>query len=129
MEETEKGSGWVLFAAIMLVIAGFFNTFWGIGALAKADALYDATRLLFGNLTFWGWTWLIVGVLEVFAGFGVLSKSQWARWFGIVMASISALTAFFYIWAVPTWVLIIILLDVLVIYGLAEYGARDTAAS
>jgi hypothetical protein len=58
-----------------------------------------------------------------------LSKSQWARWFGIVMASISALTAFFYIWAVPTWVLIIILLDVLVIYGLAEYGARDTAAS
>jgi len=123
MEETEKGSGWLLFASIMLMVAGIYNFIWGIGALTK-DELY-VVQLLFANLTFWGWVWLIVGVLQVCAGFGVLSKNQAARWFGIVMASISAITAFFYIWAVPGWALLIITLDVLVIYGLAEYGARD----
>ena len=123
MEETEKGSGWLLFASIMLMVAGIYNFIWGIGALTK-DELY-VVQLLFANLTFWGWVWLIVGVLQVCAGFGVLSKNQAARWFGIVMASISAIIAFFYIWAVPGWALLIITLDVLVIYGLAEYGARD----
>jgi uncharacterized membrane protein HdeD (DUF308 family) len=126
MEETEKGSGWLLFASVMLIIAGVYNFIWGIGALAKDD-LY-VTRLLFANLTFWGWVWLIVGVLQVIAGFGVLSKNQAARWFGIVMATISAIIAFFYIWAVPVWVLVIISLDVLVIYGLGAYGAREPGA-
>lgn len=123
MEKMEKGSGWLLFASIMLMVAGVYNFIWGIGALAKDD-LY-VVKFLFGNITFWGWFWLIVGVLEVCAGFGILSKSQWSRWFGIVMATISAIVAFFYIWAVPGWALLIITLDVLVIYGLAEYGARD----
>lgn len=126
MEEYEKGSGWLLFASIMLLLAGAFNIIWGIGALVKDD-LY-VSKLLFANLTFWGWVWLIVGVVQILVGFGVLSKNQVARWAGIVMASVSAILAFFYIWAVPGWALLIITLDVLVLYGLGTFGGREPVA-
>ncbi len=127
MDEKEKGTGWLVFASIMLVIAGVYNFIWGIGALAKDD-LY-VVRFLFGNLTFWGWVWLIVGVIEVIAGFGVLTRNQAARWFGITMASISAIIAFFYVWAAPGWTLLVIALDLLVIYGLSVYGGREGIGS
>lgn len=126
MEEYEKGSGWLLFASIMLLLAGAFNFIWGIGALVKDD-LY-VSKLLFANLTFWGWVWLIVGVVQILVGFGVMSRNQVARWAGIVMASVSAILAFFYIWAVPGWALLIITLDVLVLYGLGTFGGREPVA-
>lgn len=118
--EEEKGYGWVVLASILLVIAGIFNIIWGAAAVSKSELL--VSRLLFANLTFWGVVWLIIGAVEVCAGFAVLAKAQWARIFGIIMASISAIGAFFYIWAFPGWSILVIALDVLIIYGLAEYG-------
>ena len=128
MEEKEKGSGWLLFASIMLMMVGVFNVIWGIAAVAKSTVFVADTRLVFGNLNSWGWIYLILGVIEICAGFGVLSKAQWARWFGIVVGSIAAIMAFFSIWAYPGWALLIITLDVLVVYGLAAYGGREPGA-
>jgi len=122
----QKGEGWLIFASIMLVLAGIYNFIWGITALVKDD--YLVSQFLFANLTFWGWFWLIIGVIAVIAGFSVLNKSQWARWFGIIIASISAIGMFTVIWAYPIWSIVIITLDVLVIYGLAEYGGREATA-
>jgi hypothetical protein len=120
--EEEKGYGWIVMASILLVVAGIFNILWGVAALAKSELL--VSRLLFGNLTFWGVVWLILGIIEMCAGFAILAKAQWARWFGIIMAALSMIGAFFYMWAFPGWSILIIALDVLVIYGLAEYGGR-----
>ena len=128
MEEKEKGSGWLLFASIMLMMVGVFNVIWGIAAVAKSTVFVADTRLVFGSLNSWGWIYLILGVIEICAGFGVLSKAQWARWFGIVVGSIAAIMAFFSIWAYPGWALLIITLDVLVVYGLAAYGGRESGA-
>jgi len=128
MEEKEKGSGWLLFASIMLMMVGVFNVIWGIAAVAKSTVFVADTRLVFGSLNSWGWIYLILGVIEICAGFGVLSKAQWARWFGIVVGSIAAIMAFFSIWAYPGWALLIITLDVLVVYGLAAYGGREPGA-
>lgn len=120
-----KGEGWLVFASIMLVLAGIYNVIWGITALAKKEFL--EAQFLFANFTAWGIFWLIIGVIAVIAGFAVLNKSQWARWFGIIMASISAIGMFTVIWAYPIWSILIIALDVLVIYGLTEYGGRERA--
>lgn len=120
----EKGSGWLMFASIMLVIAGLFNVIWGIAAVADSHVLVE--KLLFGNLVFWGVIWLIIGIVEICAGFAVLSKAQWARYFGIVLAAISMVGAFFYIWSFPGWTILVIAIDALVIYGLGEYGGWET---
>jgi len=48
----EKGSGWLVFASIMMIVAGIGNGIWGIAAVSKKSLLI--TQLLFANLTFWG---------------------------------------------------------------------------
>ncbi len=122
----EKGYGWILFASIMLVVAGAFNFIWGITALARDQ--YFINQVLFANLTFWGWVTLIWGVILVIAGFSILTKEQWARWFGIFAASISMIFMFMVLWAYPVGSVVIIAIDVMVIYGLGQYGGNEISA-
>jgi hypothetical protein len=121
----EKGSGWLAFASIMLVIAGIGNVIWGITAIARNELLIN--KLLFANLTFWGVVALIIGAFLIAAGVAVISKAQWARWLGIIFCSLSILFYFVVIWAYPVWSVLVIAIDVLIIYGLAEYGEREAA--
>jgi len=123
--EEEKGLGWLTFSAIMLVVAGIGNFIWGITAVARNSLLIN--RLLFANLTFWGIVFMIIGVLLVCAGVAVLNKAPWARIFGIVFCSLSIIFYFMVIWAYPAWSILVIAIDVLIIYGLAEYGERRAA--
>jgi hypothetical protein len=122
MTVEEKGSGWIVFAAIMMVVAGVGNFIWGITAVARHQLLVN--KLLFANLTFWGVVFMILGALLAAAGFAVLSKQQWARIYGIIFAALSILFYFMVIWAYPAWSILVIAIDVLVIYGLAEYGGN-----
>ncbi len=119
----EKGYGWMIFSSIILVIAGIYNFFWGITALAKDE--YFISQVLFANLTFWGWFYLILGIIGTCAGFAILAKQQWARWFGVIWAGVNMVLMFIVIWAYPWWAIMIITLDLLVIYGLASYGGRE----
>ncbi len=131
-DEYEKGAGWLFFASIVLVIVGFFNAVLGITMIA-GDEIYvtarDSWTVVVGNVNGWGWVLLVLGILEVFAGFGVLTRSQLARWFGIAVAALAAvghLPVFF--GRQPLYSFIVVLMSVLVIYGLAQYGGRERAA-
>lgn len=66
-------------------------------------------------------------MLLVASGFAILSKAQWARWFGIVFCSLSIIFYLMVIWAYPVWSVLVIAIDVLIIYGLAEYGESEAA--
>ena len=121
-----KGAGWLIFACFMLFISGIFNIIWGITALVKEE--YLESRLLFANFNAWGVFWIIIGVIALFAAFAVLTKAQWARWFGIILASISAIGMFAVLQVYPVWSMMVIALDVLVIYGLAEYAGPTSPA-
>lgn len=119
----KKGYGWIMFAAIMLMIAGLANFFWGITALAYST--YLVNQLLFTGLGTWGWLTIIFGIIQIIAGASVLNKSQWARWFGIITGALGVMIMFFVLWAHPVWSVVVIALDVLVIYGLAQYGGEE----
>jgi len=54
----------------------------------------------------------------------VFSGSGFARWFGILAASLSLIAHFGAIQSYPFWSLIVITLDILVIYALTVYGGR-----
>jgi hypothetical protein len=118
------GEGWLLFSAIILVTGGVIRIFDAFWAFDKDDDLAgDVQAVVFNeDLTAYGWLWLIMGILMIAAGFGVLSRAQWARWFGIIVSSIAAITAMFWIYAYPIWSLVYVLIAFLVIYGLATYG-------
>ena len=66
-----KRSGMLTFAGVMLILAGSFNLLDGVLALTK-DELFRADQLLFGDLSAWGFWWLFIGLLLVWAGVQVL---------------------------------------------------------
>lgn len=119
----QKGSGWLTFAAIILIVAGIGNFFWGVTAVAYSDFLID--QMLFASMANWGWICLIWGIIQFAAGICIVSKVQWARWFGIISSIVSIIFMLCVIWAFPTLSVVIMTLDVLVIYGLSVYGGPE----
>jgi hypothetical protein len=130
-ESYERGEGWLFFAFVVLVIVGFFNVVLGLTMIA-GDNIYvtarDSGTVVIGNVNGWGWVIGILGVLEVLAGFGVLARNQLSRWFAIFMATLAALAHLAVIFGPnPIYSFLVVLMSVLVIYGLAQYGGRDRA--
>jgi tetrahydromethanopterin S-methyltransferase subunit F len=123
----EATSGWavgfILFAAIMMIMIGVFQAIAGLVAIFENE-FYVATRsyLFQFDATTWGWIHLLAGVIIAFAGWGLLSGRTWARVAGIILAVLSAIANFAFLPYYPFWALTIIALDVLVIWALAAHG-------
>jgi hypothetical protein len=112
-------TGWALFAGVVLLMLGFLNFFWGLGAILEDENLIVGGRgVIIVDLTAWGWASLIIGVIQVLIGLGLLAAQQWARWAGIFFAALAAIGQIGIVTAFPIWSLIVILLAVLVIYNL-----------
>ena len=129
--ETEsRGEGWVLFAGIMVMIAGFLNVIWGIAAIDGSSFFTDEGRyVIFTDLNAWGWFFLIVGVLQLIAAFSIWNRHAFGRVFGVLTASVSAIIVLFSVNAFPFAALMLFIIDILVIYGLVVYGGRDRASA
>jgi hypothetical protein len=124
-EETTSGwaVGFILFAAIMMIMVGVFQAFQGLVAIFENE-FYVATRnyLFQFDATTWGWIHLIFGLVVAFAGWGLLSGRTWARTVAIALAVLSAIANFAFIPYYPFWALLIITLDVFVIWAVAVHG-------
>jgi hypothetical protein len=79
----------------------------------------------------WGWILLLWGALLIACGLGLLATKGWARWFGVVLAFVSAIAQVAFLAAYPIWSTIVIALDVLVLFALtarweeARLGLRE----
>jgi len=111
------GSSWSTFAGVFLAIAGLFNAIDGIVALVNREYFNEA-GLVYQNLAAWGWTLLMVGVVQLIVGYLVIGRSTWARWLGLVLAVLSMVVAFLALGMYPWWAIIIIVIDGMVVYGL-----------
>lgn len=121
-----RGEGWVLFAGIMILIAGFLNVIWGIAAIDGSAFFTDEGRyVIFDDLNAWGWFFLIVGVLQLIAAFSIWNQHAFGRVFGILTASVSAVIILFSVNAFPFAAFMLFIIDILVIYGLVVYGGRQ----
>ncbi len=114
-----RRSGWIGFAGIMFVVAGFANLVWGIGAVADKGYLSDE-GLLFASLSFWGWIAIIWGALLLLGSYLILTDSPSGRGTGIVLAVVSAIFWLIALPVLPIFGLVAILIDSLIIYGLSE---------
>jgi hypothetical protein len=117
-------TGWVVFAAFLMMLNGFIQMLEGLMALVNDD-YYAVTRqglaVSFGYTT-WGWVHLCLGAVIFASGLGLLSGNMLARAVGVVMAGVNALVALLFIGAAPVWGIILITVDVLVIYALTVHG-------
>ncbi len=119
-----EGSGWLVFASIMVTIAGVLNIAWGIAAISKSKFFTQNATYILSDLNTWGWIVLIIGVLELFAAYSILVGGQYGRWLGIAVAGINSIATLMSIPAYPLWALCLFGIDLLVIYGLAAYGGQ-----
>lgn len=119
----EKGSGWIVFSAVVLVVAGIMRVFDAIWALRLDGNLDNA--LLGEKVKNYGWLWLVVGVVLILAGIAVAQRSEVGRWVGVIAASIGALSAMVWMPYYPVWSITYVVLAFLVIYGLVVYGGRE----
>jgi hypothetical protein len=124
-ETSGTAVGFIMFAAIMMIMVGVFEALQGLIALFENE-FYVATR----NYTFqfdattWGWIHLLLGLLVAFAGYGLLSGKTWARLVAITLAALSATANFLFIPYYPFWALLLVTLDIFVIWAITAHGGE-----
>ncbi|GAA4112523.1 MULTISPECIES: hypothetical protein [unclassified Streptomyces] len=127
----ELQSGWIFFAAVMMIIGGAMAILEGIAAIAKDDLFVRTSNYAFTfNLTSWGWIHLIVGIVVLLAGCALFSGALWARVVGIFVVGVSLIAHFLWLPYYPFWSVILIAIDTFVIYALctAHPERADTRA-
>jgi hypothetical protein len=123
-----RGTGRVIFAATLLLIAGTLNIIYGIGALDDANIFVNDKRFIFSNLNTMGWVLIVLGVIQLAGGFSLWAGNTFGRVIGIIGGSLGAIGALLSIGgAYPWWSLGIFFLCVYVVYGIFIYGEDETA--
>ena len=122
-----RRAGWLAFAATLLVMSGGFKVLDALWAFKFDDDIKDEmqTVLFAHDPGAWGWLWLVLGVLLIAAGFAVAKGAQWARWFGVVVAGVSLLFNYVWIYFQPIWTLVSTGVLLAVLYALIVYGGRQ----
>jgi hypothetical protein len=124
-----RGAGRVVFAATMLLIVGFLNIIYGIGALDDANIFVNDSRFVLDNLSTLGWVLIILGVIQLTGGFSLFAGNAYGRVLGIIGGSLGAIGALLSIGgAFPWWSLAIFFLCVYIVHGIIVFGEDEKAA-
>ena len=122
------GSGWIQYAAFLLVLAGTFNLIDGIVALARSRFYVAGATYVFSDLRTWGWIVLVLGALLLVAGLNVARGSEFARWFGVAAAGLNGIAQLLFLPGYPLWSIAAFTMDILIVYALVVYGGSRLKA-
>jgi hypothetical protein len=122
-----RGLGRVVFAGVLLTIAGILNVIYGIAAISDAHFFTDTgTHFVITSLHGWGWITLILGLIQLTGGFSLVSGGVYGRVIGIAAASLGAIEALLAVGGVyPFWALGVFAICLWVLHGLIVYGEDE----
>jgi hypothetical protein len=124
-----RGAGRVVFAAILLLIVGVLNIIYGIGALDGANLFANDTRYILTNLNTLGWVLIVLGLIQLIAGFSLMAGRTFGRVIGIIAGSLGAIGALLSVGGNhPWWSLAVFALCVSVVHGIVVYGDEERVA-
>ena len=124
-----RGAGRVVFAAILLLMVGTLNVIYGIGAIDNANYFANDTRFVLDDLNTLGWVVLILGVIQLIAGFSLMAGNAFGRIIAIFAGSVGAIGALLSVGGSnPWWSLAIFALCVFIVHGVIVYGEDEAAA-
>jgi hypothetical protein len=125
-----RGSGRVMFAGILLLVAGTINIIYGIAAISDAKFFVNDTQYVFSSLHTWGWITVILGVIQLTGGFSLVAGNLYGRVIGLTAATIGAIQSLLSVGGkYPFWSLAVFALCVIVIHGIIVYGEEEPARS
>ncbi len=110
------------FGGDLMIISGIWGVLLGVSAVRHDEVYTNGPRYLYHfDITAWGWVHLIIGLLVAAAGVGILRGATWGRLVGVTVAGMSLMANFAFIPYYPIWSILVIVLDVIVIWALANY--------
>jgi hypothetical protein len=113
----------------VLLIVGTLNIIYGIGALDDANVFANDTRYIFTNLNTLGWVLILLGLIQLLAGFSLMAGRTFGRVIGIIAGSLGAIGALLSVGGNhPWWSLGIFALCVIVVHGIVVYGEEERVA-
>ena len=124
-----RGAGRAVFAATLLIIAGFINIIYGIGALDGANVFAGGQRYVLSDLNTLGWVVIVLGLIQLTGGFSLLAGNTYGRAIAIVGAGLGAIGALLSISGPnPWWSLAVFFLCIYVLHGIFMFGhdVKDT---
>lgn len=121
----KRGTGWIGFAGTLLLISGAFMVIDGASAVSGSTFFVQDAKFVFADLNTWGWIFIILGAFKVAIGAGVFTRNTFAVSVAIIIASIGVLGELLAAPRYPFWSLAGAAIDLLVIYGLYNYGLDD----
>jgi hypothetical protein len=118
-----RGTGRVVFAAMLLLIVGTLNIIYGIGALDGARVFVGDQRFIFTDLNTLGWVLIVLALIQLAGGVSLLAGNAYGRVIAIIGGSLGAIGALLSIGgAYPWWSLAIFALCVYVVHGIVVFG-------
>jgi hypothetical protein len=114
-------SGWIAFAGAYMLVAGGMNVIWGIVALSNKSAFHE-DGLVWSSLNTWGWIAIVVGGLQVLAGFLVSARQFSGQWLAGVLSILGIFVSFFALGAYPVWSVIALVANGLVLWAVTAHG-------
>jgi hypothetical protein len=117
-----RQSRWLDFAGIMTLVTGGLNAIDGLVGFYRTSYFRDAFVL--GNLRFWSVALMALGAIQLAAGFAILGRQGWGRWFGLITVTVNAFIQLFVITSYPFWAGIIIAYDIAIFYALSVQWER-----
>jgi hypothetical protein len=131
MADTQAVSPWAhgiaVFAGIAMIVGGAFQALEGLAGIVNDKYLVVLPKYIYAfDLTVWGVIHLLVGLALVAIGVSLLRGQTWARVAGMIAAVVSAILNFVWLPISPLWAIVIIAVDMLVIWALAQYLRQPT---
>ncbi|MCI0784338.1 MAG: hypothetical protein J4O14_08150, partial [Chloroflexi bacterium] len=115
---TNRLSGSVPLAAILVVIVGLIHVLSGIAAISGSDSVTtEVNDVLYDiNVESWGWFWLIGGVAQLLTAVLLFARNPVAAAVAVCGASLGALLTVFLIFVAPIWAITVLALEVAIIW-------------
>jgi hypothetical protein len=120
--DTERGVGWMVFAAVMLAVGGSLNGIYGVAAIATSKFYAGGVTYVIGDLKTLGWITVAVAAGQLTASLGILVFAGWARWVGAGIAGVSAVVHLLIMPGAPFLALALFGANMLVVYALVAHG-------
>ena len=121
MNQYKTMSGWIVFAAWLLLIMGGLAFFEGlIAVIRKSYYVVTSSQVIVFDVTTWGWLTMLWGIILVLVGLALFAGADWARWVSIILVSLNFLEqlAFLGNGASTLWSLTVLGLTFMVLYAL-----------
>ena len=115
----DGNSGWAAFAGMVMFLVGSLDALWGLGGILNDDVVVvGGEGALIADITTWGWVHLVLGSVVAITGIGLLMGNEAARWVGVIVVTVNAISQIVWFPAAPLWAFLLIVLDVTIIYQL-----------